>query len=60
MFAIPDLLGGAKVPLVGNVIQNQFGLANNRPFGAALGMIVLALFIALFLLMGRRPKDAPT
>jgi spermidine/putrescine transport system permease protein len=60
MFAIPDLLGGAKVPLVGNVIQNQFGSANNRPFGAALGMIVLTLFIALFLLMGRRPKGAAT
>jgi spermidine/putrescine transport system permease protein len=58
MFAIPDLLGGAKVPMIGNVIQNQFGIARNAPFGAALGISVLALFIAIFLLLGRRPRDA--
>jgi spermidine/putrescine transport system permease protein len=58
MFAIPDLLGGAKVPMIGNVIQNQFGIARNPPFGAALGIVVLILFIAMFLLLGRRPRAA--
>src|SRR6185369_14481795 len=57
MFAITDLLGGAKVPLIGNVIQNQFLQARDWPFGAALGMVFMALFAvtywALLRLRGR-------
>ena len=48
MFAITDLMGGARVPMVGNVIQNQFGQARDWPFGAALGMTILLLFAASF------------
>jgi spermidine/putrescine transport system permease protein len=56
MFAITDLLGGAKVPMVGNVIQNQFGQARDVPFGAALGTTLLAFFMLVFLLLTRRPR----
>jgi spermidine/putrescine transport system permease protein len=48
MFAITDLLGGARVPLIGNVIQNQFLQARDWPFGAALGMVFLALFAVTY------------
>jgi spermidine/putrescine transport system permease protein len=48
MFAITDLMGGARVPMIGNVIQNQFGQARNWPFGAALGMTLLLLFALCF------------
>lgn len=54
MFAIQDLLGGAKVPMAGSVIQNQFGSARDMPFGAALGVILMALFVIAFALLGRR------
>lgn len=47
MFAIADLMGGGRVPLAGNVIQNQFGQARNWPFGAALGAVLLVMFLAL-------------
>lgn len=47
MFAIADLMGGARNQLVGNVIQNQFGQGRNWPFGAALGVVLLTLFLAL-------------
>lgn len=47
MFAIADLMGGGRVPLVGNVIQNQFGQGRNWPFGAALGAGLLLMFVAL-------------
>lgn len=47
MFAIADLMGGGRVPLVGNVIQNQFGQGRNWPFGAALGALLLVLFLGL-------------
>jgi len=44
MFAVSDLLGGGRVPLIGNVIQNQFGQAGDWPFGSALGIALMALF----------------
>lgn len=57
MFAVTDLLGGAKVPLIGNVIQNQFMQARDWPFGAALGVVFLGLFaIAYWLLQGRAKR----
>ncbi|HLP09419.1 MAG TPA: ABC transporter permease [Opitutaceae bacterium] len=48
MFAVTDLMGGARVPMIGNVIQNQFGQARDWPFGAALGITFLALFAITF------------
>lgn len=49
LFYIPDLLGGAKSLLVGNVIQMTFLSARNWPMGAALG-ISLTLIMSLLLL----------
>ncbi len=34
-FVVPDLLGGARQMMIGNLIQNQFGPARNWPFGSA-------------------------
>ncbi|AUX49148.1 ABC transporter permease [Sorangium cellulosum] len=57
MFAITDLMGGGRVPMVGNVIQNQFLQARNWPFGSALGMTLLLMFSLLFLLGMRREPE---
>ena len=54
MFAITDLMGGAKVPMIGNVIQNQFFKARNWPFGAALGVVFTMMFILAYALLQRR------
>lgn len=54
MFAITDLMGGAKVPMIGNVIQNQFFKARNWPFGAALGVVFTLMFIIAYALLQRR------
>jgi len=53
MFAITDLMGGARVPLIGNVIQNQFMQARDWPFGAALGAVFMALFAVTYWIMLR-------
>lgn len=57
MFAVTDLLGGARVPLIGNVIQNQFLQARDWPFGAALGVVFLALFALAYWLLQRRTNS---
>ncbi len=54
MFAITDLMGGAQVPLIGNVIQNQFLRARNWPFGAALGVVFTLMFVVTYALAQRR------
>lgn len=45
-FVIPDLLGGAKSMLVGNLITEQFLKSRDWPFGAAIS-IVLILILAV-------------
>lgn len=57
MFAITDLMGGARTPLIGNVIQNQFFQARDWPFGAALGMVFMAMFALTFWILRRRSAD---
>ena len=54
MFAITDLMGGAKVPMIGNVIQNQFLQARDWPFGAALGVVFMAMFAITYWIVQRR------
>lgn len=48
IFYVPDLLGGAKSMLLGNLIKNQFLTARHWPFGAAVS-VFLTLLMALLL-----------
>ena len=45
-FITPDLLGGAKSVMIGNLIQSQFTLLN-QPFGSALSLILTASVLIL-------------
>jgi spermidine/putrescine transport system permease protein len=45
-FLTPDLLGGAKQLMIGNLIQNQFAAARNWPFGSAAALVMLLLVLA--------------
>jgi len=54
MFAVTDLLGGARTALIGNVIQNQFTQARDWPFGAALGVVFMLLVAVSFWFLQRR------
>jgi len=42
-FLVPDILGGGKKMMVGNLIAMQFQGSRNWPFGAAVSMILLSL-----------------
>jgi len=53
LFYIPDLLGGAKSVLLGNLIENQFLSFNDWPGGAATS-VILTLLMLLLLLVYRR------
>ncbi|HEV2851967.1 MAG TPA: ABC transporter permease [Thermoanaerobaculia bacterium] len=46
-FVVSDLLGGARGMLLGNLIQNQFAVARNKPFGSALAFELTAAVLLL-------------
>lgn len=50
MFVVPDVMGGAKSALVGNLIQNQFLSARDWPFGGALSIVLAVLSLVLIVL----------
>ena len=57
-FITPDILGGAKTLMIGNLIQNQFLQARNWPFGSALSMILMgAILIPILIYLQSHPND---
>jgi spermidine/putrescine transport system permease protein len=57
MFIVPNLLGGAKYMLVGNLIQQQFGPSRDWPFGAAISMALMVLTMVSLQIYRRRSKE---
>jgi len=45
-FVISQLMGGGKVPLIGDIIQNQFGKSSDWHFGATLSLLVMVVVLA--------------
>lgn len=52
-FVIPDLLGGAKSMLAGNLITEQFLNVRDWPFGAALSVALIVMLLGVPLLLRR-------
>jgi spermidine/putrescine transport system permease protein len=52
-FVIPDLLGGAKTALLGNLLQQQFGASRDWPFGAAIATVSMVIVLAGLWLQSR-------
>ena len=48
-FIIPDVLGGAKGLMIGNLVEQQFLDARNWAFGAALSVVIMAVVLAVML-----------
>jgi spermidine/putrescine transport system permease protein len=57
-FLTPDLLGGGRTVLVGNLVQNQFTTARDWPFGSAVSILLMALVTAIVWLFLRREADS--
>ncbi|SDJ64900.1 spermidine/putrescine transport system permease protein [Nonomuraea jiangxiensis] len=46
-FVIPEMLGGSKSIMVGNLIRNQFLKARDWPFGSTLALALIAVLVVL-------------
>jgi len=53
-FVIPNLLGGARTVLVGNLIQAQFLQARDWAFGSALAVMLAALLVGAIMFYVRK------
>lgn len=58
-FLAPDLLGGGRSVYVGNLVQSQFAIARDMPFGAALSFLLTLAVLALLWIF-RRPLRTAT
>jgi spermidine/putrescine transport system permease protein len=59
-FITPDLLGGGRMQMVGNLIYDQFLTARDWPFGATLSMILLAVMMMVLFLQALAANQAHT
>jgi spermidine/putrescine transport system permease protein len=58
-FLTPDLLGGAKHVMIGNLVQNQFSSARNWPFGSAASFVLMTVvLISVFGYLRARGESA--
>jgi spermidine/putrescine transport system permease protein len=59
-FVTPDLLGGARGMMIGNLIQNQILQVRNWPLGAALSLVLMAVVMAAIGALARIRQDGRT
>ncbi|WP_204358690.1 ABC transporter permease [Streptosporangium sp. 'caverna'] len=57
-FVVPELLGGGRSIMVGNLIRDQFLKARDWPFGATLSLALIAVLIVLLLLQAWSARRA--
>jgi len=52
-YLTPDLLGGGKTVMAGNLIQNQFSTARDWPFGSAVSLVLMLIATLLLIVLAR-------
>ena len=56
-FVISDLLGGSKILLIGNVIEQEFKQSSNWNVGSGLSLVLMIFIIASMALIAKYDKD---
>jgi spermidine/putrescine transport system permease protein len=56
-YLTPDLLGGGKTIMIGNLVQNQFTTARDWPFGAAVSLTLMLVVMLVLIAALRRGGD---
>jgi spermidine/putrescine transport system permease protein len=57
-YLTPDLLGGGRTEMVGNLVQDQFTTARDWPFGSAVSLLLMALVTVALWRYLRREGDS--
>ncbi|MGR0318408.1 ABC transporter permease [Agromyces sp. ZXT2-3] len=61
-FVIPELIGGGKTIMIGNLVRDQFFEARDWPFGATLALVLTLLLVVVIVVQAavtRRLNEGP-
>lgn len=56
-YLTPDLMGGGKTVMVGNLVQNQFTTGRDWPFGSAVSLLLMVLVVLVMRMLGKRGEE---
>ena len=59
-FITPDLLGGARTMMVGNLVQHEYLVIRDWPFGSAISFVLMAMVligVTVYLSYGQRLEE---
>jgi spermidine/putrescine transport system permease protein len=56
-YLTPDLMGGGKTVMLGNLVQNQFTTARDWPFGSAFSLLLMGIVLLITAALGKRGED---
>ncbi len=56
-FVISDLLGGSKILLIGNVIEQEFKQANNWHVGSGLSFVLMIFIVISIFVTNKYDKE---
>jgi len=59
-FVISQLMGGGKVPLIGDVIEQQFRVVNDWHFGSALSVVIMVIVLIFMHFINRGDVESGT
>lgn len=57
-FAVPEILGGGKTLMVGNLVQTAFLKERDYPFGSTLALALIAVLLVLLVIQARAVRRA--
>lgn len=56
-YLTPDLLGGGKTVMLGNLVQSQFTAARDWPFGAAVSLLLMLIVLLVTRALARQTEE---
>lgn len=56
-YLTPDLMGGGKTVMIGNLVQNQFTTSRDWPFGAAISLLLMGMVLLLMRALGDKGEE---
>lgn len=56
-YLTPDLMGGGKTVMIGNLVQNQFTASRDWPFGAAVSLVLMLSVVLVTAAISRRVRE---
>jgi len=56
-YLTPDLMGGGKTVMIGNLVQNQFTTSRDWPFGAAISLLLMAMVLLVMRVLGDKGEE---